>query len=339
MKRADIKVDGNPIQNGDGDVAELLARLRAVAEPSRLRILALCAQGELTVSELVDVLGQSQPRVSRHLKVLAEAGLLERLREGSWVFYRLARRGRDADVARGLLALAPGQDPILELDAARLTAILDRRAAAAADYFSRNAARWGAVRALHADEGEVEAALRDLLPADTESLLDIGTGTGRMLEVLGPRVVHAQGIDQSTEMLAVARENIARAGLSHCGVRQADMYSLPFPAASFDAVTVHQVLHFAEHPGRVIAESARVLRPGGRLLVADLAPHQLDHLRGEHEHRRLGFSDDEVAGWFTAAGLVPGTPRALPGDPLTVVVWNADRARVETQNQRLRKVS
>ncbi|MGY8993436.1 MAG: ArsR/SmtB family transcription factor [Rhodospirillales bacterium] len=331
-------MDRNSIQKNGGEVAGLLASLRAVAEPSRLRILALCAQGELTVSELVDVLGQSQPRVSRHLKVLAEAGLLERLREGTWVFYRLTRRGRDADVARGLLALAPGRDPILELDAVRLKAILDRRAAAAANYFRRNALRWGAVRALHADEGEVEAALRNLLPADTESLLDIGTGTGRMLEVLARYVQHAQGIDQSTEMLAVARENIARARLSNCGVRQADMYSLPFPANSFDAVTVHQVLHFAEHPSHVIAEAARVLRPGGRLLVADLAPHQLDHLRGEHEHRRLGFSNDEVSGWFTAAGLMPGTPRALPGDPLTVVVWSADRPHVETQSHPLRKV-
>lgn len=321
-------MDGASIAGEEGGISSLLAALRAAAEPTRLRILALCAEGELTVSELIEVLGQSQPRVSRHLKVLAEAGLLERLREGSWVFYRLARRGRAAEVARALLELTPADDPMRALDAARLRAIFERRTQAAAEYFRRNASRWGELRALHADDGEVEAALLGLLPAQATDLLDIGTGTGRMLEVLGPHVGHAQGVDLSTEMLAVARDHLVRGGLTNCDVRQADMYQLPYPDGSFDAVTMHQVLHFADRPANVIAEAARVLRPGGRLLIADLAPHAMEQLRDAHEHRRLGFDDAEIAGWLAAAGLVAGPKRHFTGKPLVVAIWSADRPAV-----------
>ena len=314
-----------PTMGTQGGISGLLAALRAAAEPSRLRILVLCAEGELTVSELIEVLGQSQPRVSRHLKVLAEAGLLERLREGTWVFYRLARHGQAAEVARALLELTPSADPVRDLDTARLGAIFERRTRTAAEYFRRNAAHWGELRALHVDDGEVEAALLDLLPKGAASLLDIGTGTGRVLEVLGPQVGQAVGVDLSTEMLAVARDHLSRGGHGNCEVRQADMYQLPFPDGSFAAVTVHQVLHFAERPARVIAEAARVLRPGGRLAIADLAPHEREYLRTEHEHRRLGFADAEVAGWLSVAGLTPGPMRHFTGKPLTIAIWSADR--------------
>jgi ubiquinone/menaquinone biosynthesis C-methylase UbiE/DNA-binding transcriptional ArsR family regulator len=302
---------------------ELLSGLRAAAEPTRLRLLALCAQGELTVSELTDILGQSQPRVSRHLKLLCDAGLLDRFREGNWVFYRLAERG---DLARLLVGLVPERDPVLALDRERLQAIKRQRAAQAAEYFRANAAQWDRIRSLHVDDHEVEAALLRLLPAGgIDDLLDIGTGTGRMLEVFGARVRRAVGIDLSREMLAVARANLERADLRHCAIRQGDMYQLPLAGASFDAVLIHQVLHYADRPADVIAEAARVLRPGGLLVIIDFAPHALEYLRSEHAHRRLGFADAEVLGWCRAAGLEPEPVRHLPGEPLTVSLWAARR--------------
>jgi ArsR family transcriptional regulator len=302
---------------------ELLARLRAVAESTRLRLLALCAEGELTVSELTDILGQSQPRVSRHLKLLCDAGLLDRFREGSWVFYRLA----EGALARRLLDLLPQGDPMLALDRERLQQIKRQRAEQAASYFRANAAQWDRIRSLYVDEKEVEAALLKLLPTEgLHDLLDIGTGTGRMLEVFGPRVERAVGIDLSREMLAMARVNLERAQLRHCAIRQGDMYQLPLAGASFDAVVIHQVLHYAERPARAIAEAARVLRPGGRLLIVDFAPHDLEFLRSEHAHRRLGFADGEIAQWCRAAGLEPAPVRRLPGNPLTVSLWAAARA-------------
>ena len=304
----------------------LLAALRAVAEPTRLRLVVLCARGELTVSELTQILGQSQPRVSRHLKLLCEAGLLDRFREGSWVFYRFCQSSRVGALARLLVAACGEADPTIALDLQRLGAIKRQRADAASAYFRENAAQWHRIRSLYVDEVEVEAALVDIIAAaDPRDLLDIGTGTGRMLEILAPRVEHALGIDQSREMLAVARVNLERAGLENGLVRLGDMYQLALPDASFDAVVVHQVLHYADRPPAVIAEAARVLRPGGILMLVDFAPHALEFLRDEHAHRRLGFADGEVAEWCAAAGLDPAPPHHLAGDPLTVVIWTAQR--------------
>lgn len=305
---------------------ELLATLKAAAEPTRLRLLALCGHGELTVSELTQVLGQSQPRVSRHLKMLCDAGLLDRFREGTYAFYRLAETGDAAALARVLVDAVPADDPTLALDLERLEATKRARAEAAASYFRENASRWDEIRALHVPEREVEAELLRLLPAGgIGELLDIGTGTGRILELLASRVVRAVGVDQSREMLAVARTRLEAAGLRHCHVRQADMYQLPFPGASFDAVTIHQVLHYAEDPAEVIAEAGRVLRPSGRLVLVDFAPHGQESLRAEHAHRRLGFAHDEVVQWCRAAGLECGPMVDLPGDPLTVSIWPAFR--------------
>ena len=305
---------------------ELLAALRAVAEPSRLRLLILCARGELTVSELAQILGQSQPRVSRHLKLLCEAGLLDRFREGSWVFYRLSAGSAANALARHLVAVCGESDDTVALDLQRLAAIKRQRAELAAAYFRENAAQWDRIRSLYVDEREVEAALLEIIAAEApRDLLDIGTGTGRMLEVLGPRAVHALGIDQSREMLAVARVNLERAGLGNGIVRLGDMYQLPLADAGFDAVVIHQVLHYADRPAAAIAEAARVLRPGGVLVLVDFAPHALEFLREEQAHRRLGFSDAEIADWCGAAGLEPGPPRHLPGDPLTVTIWTAYR--------------
>ena len=304
----------------------LLNGLRAAAEPSRLRLLALCAHAELTVSELVQIIGQSQPRVSRHLKLLCEAGLLDRFREGTWAFYRLAERGACAGLGRQIVDLIPAEDPTLALDLERLEAVKKTNADRAAEYFRRNAGEWDKMRSLHIAEDRVEEALGSLLPTSgIADFLDIGTGTGRILELFGPAIERGVGIDMSREMLAVARANLQKAGLRHCQVRQGDMYQLPFPGGSFDAVVIHQVLHFAEDPAEAIAEAARALRPGGRLVVVDFAPHELEVLRAEHAHRRLGFADVEVARWFQAAGLAPGQPVRLEGEPLTVCLWLASR--------------
>jgi ArsR family transcriptional regulator len=304
---------------------DYLTKLRAAAEPTRLRLLALCAQGELTVTELTQILGQSQPRVSRHLKLMVEAGLLDRFREGTWAFYRLAQ-GEATGLAHKLIEMMPEDDGTLALDQERLKTIKQARAQEASAYFRQNAAQWDKIRALYVHESEVERALLTLLPAGRiRDLVDIGTGTGRLLEALGPRVDQAIGIDLSRDMLGMARANLEAAGLRHCQVRHGDMYMLPLASQSADFATIHQVLHYADDPARVIAEAARVLRPGGRLVVVDFAPHELEFLRTEHAHRRLGFADGEVEGWFHAAGLVPQAPVRLRGEPLTVVLWAADR--------------
>jgi ArsR family transcriptional regulator len=257
---------------------------------------------------------------------LCEAGLLDRFREGSWVFYRLSQASPAGALARQLVATCEETDPTIALDLQRLGAIKRQRADLASAYFRDNAPQWHHIRSLYIDEREVEAALIDIVDAfRPRDLLDIGTGTGRMLEILAPRAERALGIDQSREMLAIARVNLERAGLENGVVRLGDMYQLAVPDESFDAVVVHQVLHYADRPAAVLAEAGRVLRPGGILVLVDFAPHALEFLRDEHAHRRLGFADGEVAEWCGAAGLATETPLRLPGDPLTVVIWTARR--------------
>jgi ArsR family transcriptional regulator len=272
------------------------------------------------------------------LKLLCEAGLLDRFREGSWVFYRLSAGSAAGALSRHLVAACGEADETIALDLQRLATIKRQRADQAAAYFRENAAQWHRIRSLYVDEREVEAALTEIFAAaQPQDLLDIGTGTGRIIEILGSRVVHALGIDQSREMLAVARVNLERAGLGNSIVRLGDMYQLPLGDASFDAVVIHQVLHYADRPAAAIAEAARVLRPGGVLVVVDFAPHALEYLRDEHAHRRLGFADDDVAEWFGAAGLEPAPPSRLPGDPLTVVIWTARREHEEAERRAARQ--
>ena len=305
----------------------LLQGLRAAAEPTRLRVLGLCAHSELTVSEMVTILGQSQPRVSRHLKLLVDAGLLERNQEGNWAYYRLSQQTACADLARVIIDLIPADDPVQALDLDRLERIKVERAQRATEYFRRNAADWSEVRALHVDDRKVDEALRKLiLEAPVSDLLDIGTGTGRVLELVGAQVGSAIGVDTSREMLAVARNNLDKAGRQNCQVRQADMYQLPFPADRFDVATLHMVLHYAENPAGVIAESARVLRPGGRLILVDFAAHEMTSLRDEHAHLWLGFGEADIAGMLGAAGLGDGDKVALQGGALTVCLWSARKA-------------
>jgi ArsR family transcriptional regulator len=314
---------------------QLLTALKAAAEPTRLRLLALCGYAELSVSELTQILGQSQPRVSRHLKMLCDADLLERSREGTWAFFRLADSGPMGDLARTLIDAIPADDATTALDLERLDAVKRQRDETAARYFREKASRWHEIRSLHVPEQEVEATLLALLPDHVDDLLDIGTGTGRMLELLAPRVARALGLDASREMLAVARNNLDKAGHAHCRVRQADMYQLPLPADSFDAVVIHQVLHYAESPAAVLAEAGRVLRPGGTLLIVDFALHTLEALRIEHNHRRLGIDTADMARWLERAGLRKVEQRALAGDPLTVIVWRVAKDAAEDKPEPL----
>ncbi|MBU6297380.1 MAG: metalloregulator ArsR/SmtB family transcription factor [Alphaproteobacteria bacterium] len=309
---------------------KLVAMLRSAGDPTRLRLLLLLRQAELTVSELIEIVGQSQPRVSRHLKLLCGAGLIERFKEGSWVFYRAADEGQGEVFGATLSRLAAGPH---QTDVKRLAAVRERRAAEAAAYFKANASEWGRIRALHAPEKDVEDAIvRHLGAAPIEQLLDAGTGTGRMLELLAPQVKRAVGVDVSPEMLAIARDRLMRGNLPHCQVRLADTYRLPFPAggtlSGVDAVLFHQVLHYLDDPGAAVAEAARVMRAGGRLLIADFAQHELEFLREDYAHRRLGFSDKEVQGWFSAAGLKPVAVEAIAPhvhskEKLTVKIWVA----------------
>ena len=303
----------------------LLAGLRAAGEPTRLRLLALCVGGELTVTELTQILGQSQPRISRHLKLLVEAGLLDRFPEGTWAFYRLAEGGAGVELASALARLIAADDPILAQDIARLAEVKRARQESATAYFRANASQWNEIRSLHVPEAEVERALLAVFDdGPIGHFLDIGTGTGRILELFKNRAEHGVGIDTSREMLAVARARLEEAGCPRFQVRHGDMYHLPLPSRSVDAISIHQVLHYADEPAAAIREAARVLAPGGRLAIVDFAPHRLESLREEHAHRRLGFAHDEVAGWCRHAGLNPGDPVDLAGTPLTVTIWPAD---------------
>ena len=316
------------------DFETLNGALKAAGESTRLRILALLGEAEVTVSDLTDILRQSQPRISRHLRLLAEAGLVDRFREGSWAFFRLGERGGAAEFARELIERLDPADPTLARDRERLTAVRTARANAAQDYFARHAAEWDRIRKLHVADEAVEAAISSALTGtEIRALLDLGTGTGRMLELFGPAIERGLGLDLSLDMLALARARLDRAGLKHCSVRQGDIYDLALPKESFDVVIVHQVLHFLDDGARAIAEAARVLRPSGRLLVVDFAPHELEFLRDQHAHRRLGFSPDTVTQWMKAANLELMLQRNLaPEQPsegqIAVSLWLARDPRL-----------
>ncbi len=314
------------------DFAGLTGILKTAGEPTRLRILALLAEAELTVSDLTEILRQSQPRLSRHLRLLTEAGLVDRFREGSWAFFRLGERGGTADLARVLIGRLKPDDAIVLRDRERLADVRVSRAAAAQTYFRRHAAQWDRIRRLHVADTAVEAAIRAALgDKPIRTLLDLGTGTGRMLELFGPDIERGLGLDLSLDMLALARARLDRAGLKHCSVRHGDIYDLALPRDSFDVVIIHQVLHFLDDSARAIAEAARVLRPGGRLLVVDFAPHDLEFLREEHAHRRLGFAAETVTQWLEAAGLDVLRQETLPPGPhgkIAVSLWLARDPRI-----------
>ena len=312
-----------------------LSVFRAIGEETRLRMMALLARGELTVSELTQILGQSQPRVSRHLKILADAGLVERHREGAWMFYRAAADaggGAQRALIDAVAAVGDSGDRIITRDAERFAQSRQARADLAARYFQENAAEWSRIRALHLPDSDIEARMIEMAgkgPFDT--FIDLGTGAGRMLELFADRFAHGVGYDVSHEMLAIARNKLEEAGIAHAQARHGDLFALPIESAAADIVCVHHVLRYLAEPDAAVREAARILKPGGRLIISDFAPHELEFLREEHAHRRLGFADEEVRNWCAAANLrlektetlSPSSPKAKAGDKpkLTVKIW------------------
>ncbi len=310
----------------------ILTALRSIAEESRLRIVSILLEGELTVTELSDVLGQSQPRVSRHLKILDDGGIIERYQEGSWVFYRL---GNDP-LMETLKTHIPVHDPVINQDLKRLEKLRTTYRKKASAFFEKNAAVWDQVRARFVPESVIEGHLLEIVGQENYRFhVDIGTGTGRMLQLFAESTRRAIGIDNSREMLSVARSNLAGASFRHCKVRAGDVYRLLLEDGCADLVTIHHVLHYLENPADAISEAARILAPDGLMIIVDYAPHRNEMFRSGFAHRRLGFPMDEIIELLRVAGLecktlqTPGTPVANQQkgevDTLRVYIWTATR--------------
>ncbi|MEO1694568.1 MAG: metalloregulator ArsR/SmtB family transcription factor [Pseudomonadota bacterium] len=322
-----------PAAARDGmDADTVVARLRAIAEPTRLRILALLVDVELSVKELTQVLGQSQPRISRHLKLLAEAGLISRFKEGAWVNIRLADARDGGKLAATIIGMIDTRDPLFARDRNRALALLEVRARSAERYFAEQAANWDQIRALHVDEPLVEREMRAALGTGPfRQFLDLGTGTGRVLELFSDRYERGLGIDSNPSMLAYARSRLENARLTHAQVRQGDLFNIGARDGAFDAVVIHQVLHFLADLDAALGEIARVMAPGGRLLVADFAPHDLTFLQEQFAHQRLGIADQTLTDLLRRTGFGDVATRRLEPpdgtgpDALTVTLWMADR--------------
>lgn len=299
---------------------------QALSDPVRLRILYLLQEMELSVGELAQTLAQGQPKISRHVKALIDCGLVDRRKEGNWVFLRLGEPALVSPVFSLLerWALVHGRNPWLAADAARLTAINAERSAEAASYFAAHAAQWDRLRGLHVAVEEVdEAIVRAIGDHRLGQLVDIGTGTGTMIHLLAGRADYTIGIDRSPEMLRFGRAKLLAAGITNAELRQGDMNALDIPTGSADTVILHQVLHYAQRPAAVVAEAARLLKPAGKLIIVDVAPHDREDLRHEHAHARLGFGDEEVLEYMRAAQLSGRVEAHLTGGALTVALWSA----------------
>ena len=304
----------------------LLNVLKAAGEETRIRILALFKGGELTVTELATIMRQSQPRISRHLRLLCEAGLLERHREGTWIFYRLADLGEQADLVNSIMNYIPYQDQILQHDQKRLEEVKKTRDLKAASYFQENAANWDKIRSLYVPERQVEDYLLEITNnLEIETLLDVGTGTGRMLKLFSPHTKQGIGIDLSHEMLGIARSHLENNAITNMQIRHGDMYDLALMDGSMDLVLFHQVLHFADDPLAAIRETARILRPDGIVIVIDFLPHKNEKLREEHAHRRLGFSKEEINEWCRITDLKITTTKVMRGKELDLLIWVATK--------------
>ena len=318
----------DPQTQGQLVTDELVAALKAVAEPTRLRILMLLREGELNVKDLTQVLDQSQPRLSRHLKLLTEAGLVERFREGSWVYFHISQRKQGGRLARQLLQTLDTNDVVLERDRRRLSDLKRDRETAAQNYFESRAADWDRLRSLHVSETEVETAMRDVLgPGPFGFFVDLGTGTGRVLENFAHAFQSGLGVDVNNAMLSYARSKLDSIAHPDIEFRHGDIYNIPAPDGSADVVVMHQVLHYLSDPPGAITEAARLLKPEGQMLIVDFAPHELEFLRDAHAHERLGFSQDTIKSWLREAGVKPKAFRELYPKPngtehqLTVSLW------------------
>ena len=304
----------------------MLNALRACAEPTRLRLLALAARGAFCVVEFTEILNQSQPRLSRHLRLLCDAKVLERVREGANVWFTVPP---GPGLIHEILLHLP-DDPVLEADRRGAARVLAERARIASESFRKAGAEWDETRALNLPADQVEAALDAALGDGPQGdgklgrLLDIGTGTGRLLEVLAPRISQGLGVDASRAMLALARTRLNRAGMGHCSVRQADMYRLPLDGP-YDVVVLQMVLHYAEDPAAAVLEAARVLAREGQLVVVDLAPHARADMTDRLAHRWPGFSDAQMQELLHQAGLVTTAPTCIAG-PFEVRIWRAHAA-------------
>lgn len=318
---------------------EVIEALRAAGEPTRLRILALLANEELAVMELSQILDQSQPRVSRHLKLLSDAGLIERFPDGAWVFYRVAADPALRHFVDQVLDMIVSSDIGMQRDAEQLDAVRGERSSDAQSYFERNAARWDQIRSLYVSEANVEAAILAAAGAGPfERMIDLGTGAGRMLALLGPKARDAIGLDLSQQMLNVARLHVTEAGLQRVELRHGDIFATRLPDRSADLVVVHQVLHYLSDPASAVIEAGRLVAPGGRLLIIDFAPHALEFLREAHQHRRLGFSDDEMGRWMAETGLLAPDLTTLPSassEGLTVKIWVAKRSQTDSKSSKV----
>ena len=315
-------------------MTDLLDIFRALADPTRLRIVALLREMELAIGELAVVLDQSQPRVSRHVRILVDAGMVERRREGSWVFLRIVEGGAigEAIARAGNWPYSAREARVIAHDARRLAAVRTERVAAAERYFADHAAEWDAIRSRHVAESEVEAAMLAMMHnRRLGHMLDVGTGTGRMAEIFAPTVRRITALDRSPEMLRLARAKLADQPVP-IDLVQGDFLNLPMADTSIDSVVMHQSLHFAHEPDRVIAEAARVLRGGGHLLIVDFAPHEQEDLRALAAHARLGFSDGQIRGWFASAGLMLESTQTLEGGSLAVKLWLGRRRSDEEQD-------
>ena len=315
--------------------------LRAAGEATRLRILALLATAELNVKDLTQILGQSQPRISRHLKLMAEAGLITRFREGSWVFFRLAESGAEAALAAAIVASLDPSDLTLARDRSRAAVGAEGARRGGPSLFQDACRRVGQdPRPACRRQGGREPPWTRRWGRGPSRFSSISApARGASSSCSAPAPAASLGFDLNHDMLAYARMKLERAGLSHAQVRHGDLYNVPLPDGAADAVVLHQVLHFLDDPAAAIAEAARLLRPGGKLLVVDFAPHELEFLREQSAHRRLGFARDQLGRWLEAAGLklerfreLAPSPRARQAHRVALAWPEACRRRQEEKD-------
>lgn len=299
--------------------------MRALADPTRLRIVLLIRQLELSVGEVVQILGQSQPRVSRHIRILDEAGIAERRKEGSWVFLRPGPVLTSGQLDLLFADTDSSETRVVQRDLAKLEQVRGSRADMAADYFAAHAGEWDSLRSLHVAESEVEDAISRILnTSPLGTVLDVGTGTGRMIELFAASSKRFVALDNNTEMLRLARAKLANmdaASAAKVEIMLGDFNALPLGDAAFDTILFHQVLHYAQHPERVISEAARVLAPAGRLMIVDFAAHDREELRIVHAHSRLGFSDEMIERAFAISGIHLAHQAVMDNGPLAVKIW------------------